>query len=317
MRSPGQLIFFLNRRCTLGCPSCNTAASPHNHQELTPQWLSAFFSKLGGLKFPGYIIWTGGEPFLSFDSLKFGIAAASARDYHSEILTSGAWFAGHPDWLEQLAPAGDFSLRISLDAEHQKKVPFGQVAALIKEAMKLKIGVNFTLREIPGCLETRGYYLEQIRRFLPDFYQHNRSRSRWIHVIPHIPVSPGNLEAAVYPTASRQQKWQKSCAQGFKDLVIGADGLVYPCCGLFRLPCYYQLAVGDLLAETWESLWRKQSADPLFQVLQKKGPFGICQELDLDPGTWCWPPFQIPCQLCLPLFLFHAAQIFRHYRSLG
>lgn len=303
MEKKRNLILFLNRRCTVGCASCNANAAPDNTGELTPQWLESFFHQIQGLDFSGFIIWTGGEPFLSFQALQKGISLASQKEFHSEILTAGAWFQQAPKQLESLAAAGDFSLRISLDAEHQDNVPMSVVTSLIKKALDLHIEVNFTLRKIPGRENPEKDFLAQIKEQLPDFYRENHARSRWLHYLPHMPISPDPGCIPSHNAAGPgKQKWKQTCKMGFKDLVIGEDGLVYPCCGLFGIPAHEQMAVGNPLNESWENLETRQHDHPLFQTLKKKGPYGICKELGLAPETWNWPAYETPCHLCLALF---------------
>ncbi len=341
-----KLIFFLNRRCDVGCASCNAAASPGNRGELSPGWLIDFFNRINtpqysaretdslvdnektckpggslppgngtagrGLRFSGYVLWTGGEPFLSFEALKAGIDLASRSGYRSEILTGASWFDSHPGYLKQLAAAGNFSLRISLDAEHRKKVPLDLVFALVEQAIGLGIETNFTLRRLPDRQEAVDYYIQEIKKSLPGFYRRNVSRSRWIHIIPHIPVSPVDSRGMSSPLPVHR-KWQKPCRQGFKDLVIGEDGFVYPCCGLFTVPGYPRLRAGDPLQEDWHTLSARQYRNPLFRVLKIQGPYQICRDLGLQPETWPWPSYRTPCHLCLALFHGYGKRVLSYY----
>ncbi|MCP5105993.1 MAG: radical SAM protein [bacterium] len=303
MEKKGNVIFFLNRRCSVGCASCNAGISASGGKELTPQWLDAFFEKIHDLPFSGYIIWTGGEPFFSFETLEKGISLSSQKKFHSEILTSGIWFKNHPEQLKTLTAAGAFSLRISLDAEHQEQVPMSLVISLLEEALTFSIEVNFTLREIPGREQTVESVMAEIKYRLPQFYSENVSRSRWLHHIPHMPVSPGtNIPSSRAAAASGKQKWKQACKMGFKDIVIGEDGLVYPCCGLFGVAGHERLAVGDPLTQSWEDLEKVQKENSLFRTLKEKGPYGICVQSGLSPETWDWPPYESPCHLCLALF---------------
>ncbi|UCH98093.1 MAG: radical SAM protein, partial [Candidatus Aminicenantes bacterium] len=283
------IIIFLNRRCDVGCTSCNVNARPENKKELSCQWLSSFFNRVEDLKFSGYILWTGGEPFFSPGALQTGISLASRRGYHSEILTGAGWFDTHPEWLEPLSRNDNFSIRISLDAEHQERVPLSRVISLIRRAWQLQIQVNFTLREIPGGQESVNRYIEEIKKHLPEFYHYHRHRSRWVHYIPHIPISPRGYGSS---SSHGTGKYKQPCSMAFRDLVIGEDGLVYPCCGLFGFPFHQRLAVGDPMKESWESIAARQSHHPLFRRLKGTGPYGICKELNLDPGKWTWPRFQ-------------------------
>ncbi len=316
MKSSGNLILFLNRWCPVGCASCNAGVSNSPGDSLSPRWLTLFFNRLadGALDFPGYVIWTGGEPFLSFDSLKTGIQLATQHKYHSEILTSGIWFAEHPHYLSVLKQNGTFSLRISTDSEHQERVPVALLISLIKEARQMEIEVNFTLRQIPDAPDSPSLLLKTIKESLPDYYEENLQRTRWLHHIPHMPIEPVKEPSPGPPTLHPPtKKCLKACNQGFKDIVIGADGLLYPCCGLFGIANHQHLAVGNPLTETWNQLTQTITASPLFSLLKKKGPYGVCEELGLEPEKWGWEPFKIPCQLCIALFRRHGQQVLDVY----
>jgi organic radical activating enzyme len=263
------LIVFLNRRCAVGCATCNADARPGNKGELSRSWLAEFFPRLEALEFSGYIVWTGGEPFLSLDTLEWGISAASDAGYHSEILTSAIWFDSHPRWLDRIAAYDNVSIRISLDAEHQEAVPMSRVISFIRRAYRLRLEVDFTLREIPGRDDFINRCIEEIKKELPEFYRHNHRRSRWLHRMPHIPLGePVSCESGT-------QASQKKCKLVFRDMVIGEDGLVYPCCGLFTLPFYRELAIGDPLIEPWDVLTSRQQE---FSVLKQTSPCHLCLE---------------------------------------
>jgi hypothetical protein len=300
------------------CASCNVDARAGNKNQLSSQWLSSFFSKVEDLKFSGYILWTGGEPFLSFGALKTGITIASQKGCHSEILTGASWYLSNPGWLENLPVKENISIRISLDAEHQEKVPFSHVVALIRRAWELGIEINFTLREIPGQQGPVNQYIEEIKRQLPEFHHHNYQRSRWVHYIPHIPVSPGGYTPSSHSIdLPVTQKCKQPCHMVFRDLVIGEDGLAYPCCGFFGFPFHHHLAVGDPMKESWESLFSRQFHHLLFRLLKEKGPYGICRELNLEPEKWDWPLFQSPCHLCMALFKQKGEQVLKHFPRPG
>lgn len=294
------VILFLNRRCSVGCPSCSAGASSSNNEELNPSWLHSFYQKLNEIHFSGYLIWTGGEPFFSPSSLKIGLELAASAGYHSEILTSGTWFKTHPGLLEIPAFSPRVSLRVSLDAEHQKKIEIDSILELIRKAIDLKLEINFTLREIPGQPFSSHLMIEKIKEVFPEFYRENSGRSRWIHTIPHIPVN--GIGVGSYGKRANV-KYKKPCSMIFRDLVIGEDGLVYPCCGFFSLPeeVRKSLSVGDPIVDSWEALINRQSECFVFRVLKEKGPFGLCRESGIDTEVFGEGPFETSCHFCLLL----------------
>ncbi len=317
MKPKRNLIIFLNRRCTVGCASCNAGAGAANQRELSPGRLEAFFPRINRLEFSGFIIWTGGEPFLSPGSLNTGLLLAAKNKYTSEILTSGIWHRQEPSILDTLAAAGGFSLRISLDAEHRRTVPFTRVTALVKHALDLGIEVNFTLRQMPGAPPVKDV-LKDIQKELPGFYRDNYRRSRWVHIIPHMPIAPdscgvGECGAVPPENKSKKKKWRNRCHMGYQDVVIGEDGLMYPCCGFFGIPGHERLALGDPMTCSWETLQQREEKDPLQRILKHHGPYGICKALDVEPETWNWPYLKEPCHLCLALFYHHREAVYGRF----
>lgn len=310
------LIIFLNDRCDVGCPSCNVAARLDNKGELTCEWLTIFFEKLAQIPFSGYIIWTGGEPFLSPDSLMKGIRLAAEKEYNSEVLTSGSWFEAYPEFLVKLKQAGNFSLRISLDAEHQQRIPVTKIISLVRSALDLKIELNFTIREIPGTRQEIRHYLAEIEA-KSGFRITDQANSRRIHTIPHIPVTAEESYNKIFGSTGKNN-WQARCQQGFKDIVIFKDGLLYPCCGLFGLKNSQQYALGDILTEQWQDLAADLFSKPLLKILYREGPFQLCRKLNLDPAAWRWPQFNNPCALCRALFSLRSEDVLKLTRkSLG
>jgi len=305
------VIIFLNRRCDVGCPSCNADAKLHESEELSIPQLSILLDRLKGLDFSGYIVWTGGEPFYSIESLLFGVGQASRNGFHSEILTGGSWFSPGSHYLESLSQVPGVSLRISVDPEHQRRIPFSQVIALTRRALELQIGVNYTFRRIPGVPDITHAFLEEVQRVLPDYYQKNHGLSRWIHYNPHVPIKPAalSLPRGSIPGASADvshhevsvQSGGGACKMVFRDVVIGNDGFMYPCCGLFTLPPGVRkgLTAGDPGVETWEELTYRHLSRHLFKTLREKGPLGLCLESKIKPWEWGAGFFYNPCHLCL------------------
>ena len=185
-----QIILFLNRRCPLMCPSCSAASSPNISEELSPEWIKSFSKMVSKFNLSKYIILTGGEPFLSFDSLKMAVSTFTYLDFSIEILTSGIWFYDQPEKLEELNKAGRFNLRISLDGEHEQVVSMDIIEKLINGSLELEIPISFTLREIPGYPQTISYYSQFLEKIIP---KKELTSGRKIHIIPHINIDKNHI----------------------------------------------------------------------------------------------------------------------------
>jgi organic radical activating enzyme len=259
---------------------------------------------VGDLNFAGYVTWTGGEPFLSFESLKTGLWAASGRGFKSEILTSGTWFHDHPSLLDEIAAIKDVSIRISVDAEHQRSVADEELVRLLEQAEALGLEANLTLREIPGDDNAVKRTIAALQHALPQFVEKKRHQSRFFHTIPHMPVrdprQPGQDSQELNPKAV---KWKKPCTLAFRDLVVGEDGVVYPCCGVIGLSKRDQFAVGDPLELTGHELLRIRNQHPLLSRLRCQGPYQMAKDKGLEPDQW-GIHFATPCHLCLTLLTY-------------
>jgi len=250
---------------------------------------------------------------LSFESLKTGLIIAADHGFTSEILTSGIWYRTDPCLLDEIAGIDNVSIRVSVDSEHQESVPVDQIVALLTRADQLGIEANLTIRDIPENPGVLHHTLTTIEEALPEFYSKNRDRSRFCHRIPHMPVydpegqTPG--AAAVRPGSG---KWRKSCGLGSRDLVVGEDGIVYPCCGVIGLDCRSVFSIGDPLKKTWQELLSMRDRHPLLRVLREEGPYQMAISHGLTPEQWR-TRFETACHLCLTLFTFFPEQIVTPY----
>jgi hypothetical protein len=270
------VIFFLNRKCSVGCRTCNVRADPNQPSELSPEWLNRFFNTCLPIPTRPFSIWTGGEPFFSFESLKIGIRSCKEIGFHAEILTSGVWFDPSERHLEILRRQGPFTLRISLDSEHQKTVPLDRIEQLVKRALSLNIPISFTLRHIPDDPNSVSRARSFIRTTFPRLLEKNKLVSRWIHVIPTVqhPISSGPV------TTIGKTLVKGICTLGFKDLVIGDDGRIYPCCGVFMVDSYSWLSLGDPFHQSWTDIHNRLMNTELFRLLQTHGLQTVIDHLD-------------------------------------
>jgi len=279
-----QAIFFLNRQCPVNCYSCNVGCNNNITDILTPEWFDNFIKIYKRLNFKKYIILTGGEPFLTFDSLKRAVYLFNKFDFQMEILTSGIWFKKSPHFLDELKEIGNFTLRISLDYEHEKIINLKTISKLILYSQKLGITPHFTIREVPNVPNNLKYYKIFLKNVSPSFFEKNIKNSRWLHMIPHINLPKRKLDTKT------GKNIRKKCFLGFKDLIIGSDSLLYPCCGLFTLPNHKMMTIGNPLQLSYKEIIEIFNNKKLFLDLQNKGPYKMAEEIylkDYECSTIC------------------------------
>lgn len=298
------VIVFLTFRCPVRCATCNTAGRPEDDHVLTPDRLSHFLPVLKSAAHPVYVIWTGGEPFEAFDSLTAGIRMASELGFSSEILTSGCWYGDHPAYLAELAESGTFRIRISLDAEHQRAVDIETVHSLVDDILVRGIPLGFTLRRIPGLLPEPGDYMAELLQRHPELRSVQERSSRLFHVLPTIPADLPPDQGASGVAAD-----PGPCRLGFRDLVIGPDGRIYPCCGLFGIGIDDRVSAGDALTEFPEPVLTRLVERPLFRNLREKGAYSMALERGLIPGMLPATGYAGSCHACRMILLVLLRQL--------
>jgi organic radical activating enzyme len=278
----------------VGCKSCNVNAVPKGGEFLSAGVIDDIFKSSEEL-IPDFIIITGGEPFNSYEELIMILQKSKKMNRKSEVLSSGSWYGSHPELLKKLSMSS-CSLRISLDIEHQQRVPFNLILELIESALLLDIEVNFTLRKAAGIsADPEKYKLE----ILDKFPVLKKDLSRRFHVIPHFEIKPlvGGCTAEFIG-----KRWQKSCPQILKDLVIGWDGRIYPCCGIFQRKDYrlFGLELSEGLG--FESIRRAFLKNRDLKVLYEDGPAGLLTSKISAQTRLQWGKIIQPCDLCFAIW---------------
>lgn len=288
--SPRSVILFITNTCDVACPTCNTGARPDSSAVLSPAWMERFLRSLP--QRDTWITWTGGEPFQVFETLHRGLQIASERGFHSEILTSGNWYRHHPGLLERLTETGVFRLRISLDPEHQRVVPMTLVHTLVDEILNRRIPVGFTLRTMPGY--EPAHIIHTLVRKHPVLLQAKNAASRMFHVIPTIPAGISGSSSSNQPPDFAD----KPCRRGFRDLVIGPDGRVYPCCGLFSLGINNLVCMSETPFETTDVVHDSINARPIYRRLLQDGPYRLALQNSIIPDRLPASGYTCQCHAC-------------------
>ena len=296
--SYNSLIIFLTNRCKAGCATCNVDAAPGNTGMLHPDDLDSIFNNSSLTGSSGkYILWTGGEPFESFSSLVYGIGLADRSGFRSEILTAGYWYDKEKLHLTKLHEAGNFSLRISIDPEHLKFTGIDILTLLISESIETGTEVNFTVREINENQNIVSVFFKNIKRSFPEYYRRRRRDHRWIHHIPHVPVSKNDP----YTDNSSEKYRNSGCRMAGRDLVIGWDGNIYPCCGLFSLPGFEKYALGNI-GDDGHIENKYINSNKLFNLIRDAGPGGLIEKFGSEESNEEKCGFRNQCHACISLF---------------
>jgi hypothetical protein len=114
------LHLLLTYQCNLECPHCFVWGSARHSGAMTIEQISLILDQAEALGTVEWIYFEGGEPFLYFPIMRWGVARASAAGFRVGIVSNGYWATAQGDartWLEPLQGRID-DLSISSDSMH-------------------------------------------------------------------------------------------------------------------------------------------------------------------------------------------------------
>ncbi len=108
-------------QCTFECDHCFVYSSPNAKGVMKISDIRKILSEAKQVDSVKWIFFEGGEPFLYYQTLLWGLRAAGSLGYKSGIVTNAYWATSVEDAIEWLAPikeVGVSALSISDDAYH-------------------------------------------------------------------------------------------------------------------------------------------------------------------------------------------------------
>lgn len=135
------LHLLLTYQCTFECDHCFVWGSPWQKGTMTGEFIAQVIDQALEVDSIEWIYFEGGEPFLYYPILSFGIVYAKARGYKVGIVTNGYWANCIEDallWLRPLVGKVD-DLTISSDLFHYDEETSKQSQYILKACDTLKI----------------------------------------------------------------------------------------------------------------------------------------------------------------------------------
>jgi MoaA/NifB/PqqE/SkfB family radical SAM enzyme len=98
------LHLLLTYKCTYECDHCFVWGSPRQEGTLTREGILDILDEGESLGMVEWIYFEGGEPFLYYPALVFGVQEAAGRGFRVGIVTNGYWAVSAGDALAWLSP---------------------------------------------------------------------------------------------------------------------------------------------------------------------------------------------------------------------
>lgn len=134
------LHLLLTYQCTYACDHCFVWGSPDQRGTMTLEAINEILRQAAehGIS---WIFFEGGEPFLYYATLLYGVRAAAEAGFRVGVVTNAYWAKSGRDVLEWLRPLKGLleDLSISDDGYHSRDVPSAEAQAAIEAAEDLGI----------------------------------------------------------------------------------------------------------------------------------------------------------------------------------
>lgn len=225
----------------------------HEAAELGAEWISL----------------TGGEPFLEPDLLKRLINYANETGLKTEVVSNGFW-AETPEKAEStlvpLRRLGLTVLNLSIDDFHQEYISIATVKNAYDAAKKLGLKIII----MTTTSKNNKITAEKIPELLQDDKILNiggplvRDPISLLIETPITPAGRGKPIKDLEYTLITEVK----CQEALRDIGIGPDGTVYPCCG----PLATRISLGNINDSSLKDILDKADQNDFMGSIKKGVP---------------------------------------------
>lgn len=143
--SLSQLHLLVTGECNFECDHCFVWGGPTQSNTMTRETIEHILDQAEDLGTIEWIYFEGGEPFLDYPLLRFGVQLATERGFKTGIVSNAYWATSIDEALELLKPFAGVveDLSISDDAYHGRKEGPRETTIARQAAKLLGIPVDF------------------------------------------------------------------------------------------------------------------------------------------------------------------------------
>jgi radical SAM protein with 4Fe4S-binding SPASM domain len=207
---------------------------------------------------------TGGEPFLELELLTNIVEYASRKGLSTEAVTNGFWATSVEDAENILAPLvekGLDVLNLSIDDFHQEYVPLEYLRNAYQAALKLGIKIVLMTTTVKQSRITA----ETVPKLLHDDKIQTLGASTIREpnaLLIETPITPAGRGENL--TEHDYTLFTEIKCEVLRDIGIGPNGDVYPCCG----PLATDKVLGNIHQSSLKSILEEAQRDQFYQKLR-------------------------------------------------
>lgn len=303
LRKERTLSIMPTYQCNAECTNCGTFSNPRVKEKLSQEEVFKAIKEAKNLDFLN-VVFTGGEPTLSWGDLLASITYARELGLHTRIVTNAYWAKSYKsaiDKLNKLIDAGLDEINYSTGDEHSKFIPLSRICYAVKAAYDLGLGFHVN---IEGSDNNKIRKIDLINNILlaeipNDVLVQKFDESPWM------PLSPD--QKGIYPedwyVNKKNIDSRTGCNSVLQTIVLQANGKIGACCGL-GLKQIEELNVGYIGSKNpLENSIRESEADMLLLLIHYIGPEKILAWAQNYDSSIEWEDmYAHRCQACKRIY---------------
>ena len=262
--TPFRVGLLLTYRCSAECRHCFFECSPRRTEVMPRETAQRVINEAVSLG-AKWVSFSGGEPFLEYDSLRELISLASENGLNTEIVSNGFWgvtIEKAQGALKPLIEAGLDVLNLSVDDFHCEYVPFELLRNAYWTAVDL--GVKIVL------MVSTGKDSEITSESLPEMLEDDRiqvaGKTRILNpnaLLFETPLTPIGRGADL--NYNPVQFTEIRCCEVLRDIGVAPNGDVMPCCG----PLGTRTVLGNINEEGLGLILDRAERDPRYKRIRE------------------------------------------------
>ena len=270
-----QLHLLLTGECKYECDHCFVWSGPRQGNTMSQKIVAHILDQAEDLGTIEWIYFEGGEPFLYYETLLWGVRQACRRGFRAGIVSNAYWAEDEQAAIEKLRPFAGLveDLSISDDAYHGCGEEAGNTHIARQAARDLGIPVDFISVSGPDCAEPKDQCAQ-------------------LGAADGTVLFRGRAAEKLAPLV-RHQPWERFTACPWEDLRqpervhVDSLGNLHICQGL---------SIGNLLKKPLLQIMRSYDPDshPVIGPLLRGGPAELARHFALEHGE----NYADACHLC-------------------
>ena len=260
---PKIIAFLMTKQCTAQCKMCCFGCSPNTKEKMPLEWIDKIIEESTQIDTVETIGFSGGEPFLEYQSLIREIKHAKSVGKKAICTSNGFWGVTYDRTLEivsEIQEAGLDRLSLSVDQFHGEYVSVDKIKNILRASSEKSLPVDI------GSVITK-----------------NRSKlARIFDELAEEMVNVPHYTAACLPVGNAYTQIDKSdliyddyifsrANRCFETtyFAIFPNGDVYPCCS--QAGATEPLMIGNVQEYTLEGLYKKYNSNMNIRILKSEG----------------------------------------------